>query len=276
MSLSLRGPEAISPTAHYTGAVWAAAGLSHPALETTEGRLMHRAVQPLMLASRLAGGPTLEGLLRARHALIDHRLEAAVQEGRVGQVLEVAAGMSPRGWRIARRHGAALPYLEADLPAMAARKRRALDRAGGGVEVVALDAFAPGGLDAAEAAMDPARGGLAVVTEGLLNYFPQEAVEGLWMRVAALIGRCGGGVYLSDLHVRADQPLVARAFEAVLGVFVAGRIHIHYPDAGAARSTLEAAGFDDAVLHRPPDFGELPEARDPSAGIVRVIEATVR
>lgn len=273
--MAWRGPEAVSPTAHYTGAVWAAAGLSHPALQTTEGRVLHFALRPAMTASRLAGGPTLQGFLLARHALLDHRLEAAVQEGRIGQVLEIAAGMSPRGWRFTRRHGAAIAYVEADLPAMAGRKRRALARAGGGPEVVALDAFQPGGLDPAEALLDPARGGLAVVTEGLLNYFDRASVEDLWMRIAALIGRCGGGVYLSDLHVRADTPAAGRAFEVALGAFVRGRVHMHYRDAEAARETLLAAGFDRAELHSPKAFPQLPETRDPSAGLVRVVEAAV-
>ncbi len=31
--------DAISPTAHYTGYVWARNGLSHPELETLEGRV---------------------------------------------------------------------------------------------------------------------------------------------------------------------------------------------------------------------------------------------
>ena len=32
--------ETISPTAHYTGYVWARNGLSHPSLETAQGRLL--------------------------------------------------------------------------------------------------------------------------------------------------------------------------------------------------------------------------------------------
>ena len=33
-------PATISPTAHYTGFVWARHGLSHPALVTAEGRAL--------------------------------------------------------------------------------------------------------------------------------------------------------------------------------------------------------------------------------------------
>src|SRR3954451_15365522 len=93
-----RGSDAISPTAHYTGHVWSRNGLSHPALATNEGRLFFAAFQPTMLASRVAGGPTLEGMLLARHRIIDALLESAIEDGRVAQVVEIAAGMSPRGW----------------------------------------------------------------------------------------------------------------------------------------------------------------------------------
>ena len=63
--------DTISPTAHYTGHVWARNGLSHPGLDTTEGRVMFGALQPAMAFSRTVGGPSLEAYLLARHAAID-------------------------------------------------------------------------------------------------------------------------------------------------------------------------------------------------------------
>src|SRR5262245_26104268 len=94
-----RASESISPTAHYTGYVWVANGLSHPAFATNEGRLLYHALRPANLAARAVGGPSLEGLLVARHRVIDHLLEAAIRSEKVGQVLEIACGLSPRGWR---------------------------------------------------------------------------------------------------------------------------------------------------------------------------------
>ena len=123
-------PDSISPTAHYTSAVWARHGLSHPALATAEGRVLFAALQPAMAASALAGGPRLEGMLLARHRVIDDLLSEAIDKGRIDQVIEVAAGLSPRGWRFAQRYGERVTYVEADLPAMAERKRRALARTG--------------------------------------------------------------------------------------------------------------------------------------------------
>jgi len=120
----------IGPTAHYTGYVWARNGLSHPELETLEGRILFDSLQPAMIASRLAGGPTLEAYLLARHRAIDALLDSALERGEVSQVIEVACGLSPRGWRFTRRYGERIVYIEADLPEMAASKRLALERMG--------------------------------------------------------------------------------------------------------------------------------------------------
>src|SRR6185436_12946989 len=161
--------------------------LSHPELARTEGRVLHTLTAPTFTVSRLLGGPTLDGLLLARHRVIDELLEAEIAAGRVGQVLEVAAGMSPRGWRFTERHPE-LVYVEADLPDMAARKRDALARIGrpDTHRVVDLDALADEGplsLDAVAAELDPAAG-LAIITEGLLSYLPRDAVLALWSAFA--------------------------------------------------------------------------------------------
>ncbi len=91
--------DAISPTAHYTGQVWLRNGLSHPRLGTPEGRVLFDALHPVMLVSGAVGGPSLEPYLLARHRAIDALLERAIEDHGVGQVVEVAAGLSPRGWR---------------------------------------------------------------------------------------------------------------------------------------------------------------------------------
>ena len=58
--MSERRSETISPTAHYTGYVWYANGLSHPAFATREGRLFYEALRPANAAARAIGGPTLD------------------------------------------------------------------------------------------------------------------------------------------------------------------------------------------------------------------------
>src|SRR3954471_21407753 len=194
------GSDSIGPTAHYTGHVWARNGLSHPALDTHEGHLLYGLWQPPMIAARLIGAPTIESALLARHLAIDSVLERAIAAKAIAQVVEVACGMSPRGWRFTERHPG-LVYVETDLPAMAERKRAALERigrAGRDHRVMALDALkadGPQSLAAVAQTLDP-DAGLAIITEGLLSYLPRDAVLALWDRFAATAGAFAGGIYL--------------------------------------------------------------------------------
>src|SRR5947209_14596367 len=165
----------ISPTAHYTGYVWHRHGMAPPELgDTLEVRLFFTMLRPPMTVLGLLGSPTLEPYLLARHRAIDAVLDRAVSQG-IEQVLELASGLSPRGWRFTRRRPE-LRYIEADLPGMAARKRDALARAargqrrpahgGSGPEVREVDVLRAEGDDsvaALAAELEPERG-LAVVT----------------------------------------------------------------------------------------------------------------
>jgi O-methyltransferase involved in polyketide biosynthesis len=250
--------DAVSPTAHYTGQVWWRNGMSHPFLATVEGRVLFGALEPVMRTSGLLGGPTLEPYLVARHRAIDSRLRHAIEHRGVTQVVEVAAGMSPRGWRFAGEYGDRLTYVEADLPAMAARKRAALARIGSLSErhrVVELDALrdgGPGSLDAVLADLVPS-GGLAVIAEGLLGYLPLAAVEDLWARIARALAPFATGVYLSDLPLGSDAGPAVRAFRLALSAFVRGRVHLHFDGAPEAEARLHAAGFVHATVT---DVGE--------------------
>lgn len=281
----MSGSEAISPTAHYTGYVWFRNGLSDPVLATTQGRILFESLQPTMLASRTLGGPTLEGYLLARHAAIDARLTRAIEEDGITQVVEVAAGLSPRGLRFHQRYGDRLTYVEADLPDMAARKERALRDAqslGDTHRVVVLDALRDSGtqsLSALAAELDPAQG-LAIITEGLLGYLPTEAVTALWARFAATLQTFRAGRYLSDLHLAGVQSPPVRVFRIVLSAFVRGRVYLHYADARAAQAALQAAGFSQASVRRAADIvvqtGAMNRARGPGAGLAHIIEASTK
>jgi len=196
----------VSPTAHYTGYVWARNGLSHPALASREGRLLFESLRTPMTVSRLLGGPTLEAYLLARHRALDALLERAIEEHGVTQVIEVAAGLSPRGWRFSERYGSRLTYIEADLPAMAERKRNALEQMGSLNEhhrVKLMDALrddGPASIVPITSELDPTEG-LAIITEGLLSYLDRDAVLGLWRRFARELSAFRSGRYLSDLYL---------------------------------------------------------------------------
>jgi O-methyltransferase involved in polyketide biosynthesis len=274
------GSGAVSPTAHYTGETWVRNDLSHPELATWQGRALHRALALPIAASRTLGGPTLEGLLVARHRIIDSTLDDLIQGG-VSQVVEVACGMSPRGWRFSERYGERLTYVEADLPAMARRKRDALARMGSLSErhsVVELDVLregGPGSLESLAKELDPARA-LVIVTEGLLTYLDDDTVDGLWARLALVLGRFSKGVYLADLRfARPERGIAERAFDVILGAFVRGKVHAYRGDETTAAAALRGAGFKEARLHRGDEHPAAAGLRgDPGAGVVCIIEAT--
>jgi O-methyltransferase involved in polyketide biosynthesis len=273
----MRSSDWISPTAHYTGYVWARNGLSHPELATPEGRLLYESLRPAMTVSRALGGPSLEGYLLARHRAIDARLEGAIERHGVTQVIEVAAGLSPRGWRFASRYGERLTYVEADLPDMAARKRRALERIGGlapGHRVTEVDALlesGPGSLAAVAAELERGEG-LAILTEGLLGYLARGAVEGIWRRFARTLAEFRTGRYISDVHLGSMQNAQVRAFRVLLAAFVRGRVHVHFDNAAQVVAALTAAGFAEADVYPAVQLAERSD--DSGARRSHILEAS--
>lgn len=269
----------ISPTAHYTAFFWYRNGLSHPALATSRGRLLYGTLQPLMEVHQRLGWPTLGDFLIARHLAIDALLSRAIEAGRVGQVIEVAAGLSPRGWRFARRYAdAGLVYLEADLPGMARHKRDLLERAGllrpnHSVEVV--NALADSGPESvaglAARRLDP-KVGTAIITEGLLNYFDQATVEAMWRRFSQTLATFPAGLHLADIAVRREalEHASVKAFLFLLRVFVRGRQHIQFEDTGDLEAAACAAGFGRAKGHDPRPVAGLDDRR---GNLVRLLEA---
>lgn len=272
-------PETISPTAHYTGYVWFAYGQSHEAFATRRGRLMYQALRGPNLIAQAANLPTLEGMLIARHKLIDLRLGQAIERGEIGQVVEVAAGLSPRGWRFRRRFGDRITYVEADLPGMIANKRSILAELGGEtkhhrtVEVNALVDDGPTSIDAICASLDP-NVGTAIVTEGLVNYFDTPTLLGMWGRFARALRRFPRGIYLSDLILREDNsgPLVL-GFSWLLSAFVRGRVHMHFDSAADAEDNLASAGLAGTLLDPRELLAAQPDLERAGAGRVRIVEA---
>jgi O-methyltransferase involved in polyketide biosynthesis len=262
----------ISPTAHYTSYVWFANGMSHPALTSRLGHALYRAVRPLDRAhDLLTRAGNLESMLLARHRLIDRLLGDAIESGRVRQVVEIAAGMSPRGFRFAQRYPE-VHYVEADLPAMSAHKRAALAAAGlvgENHEVVHVDALVdagPASLSALASRLDPARG-TAVITEGLTGYIDRASLERMWRNIATALARFPERLYLADLVMGVDSTLTARAFAVVLGAMVRGRVHLHYRDLEDAEAALHRAGFPGVTLHLPAPDGDRRH-------LVRIVEAS--
>jgi O-methyltransferase involved in polyketide biosynthesis len=231
-----------------------------------------------MMLSRAAGGPTLEAYLLARHRAIDALLERAIDSGRVSQVIEVACGLSARGWRFAQRYGERLIYVEADLPEMAARKRAALERMGSlgprhrVAEVDALRDDGPGSLAVAAAELDGGEG-LAIITEGLLGYLPTGAVASVWGRFADVLTGFPSGCYVSDLHLGGVRTAPVRVFRVLLSAFVRGRVYLHFSDAWEAEAALLDAGFRAGRVRRATEVGGRGDG--PGGDLANILEASI-
>jgi len=273
-------PETISPTAHYTGYVWFANGHSHEAFATRTGKFMYRALRGPHLVANVANLPSLDGMLLARHRLIDLQLTRAIDSGEISQIVEVAAGLSPRGWRFRTRYGDRITYLEADLPGMRAHKQRILGELGGEtahhrtVEIDALVDDGPTSIAAICGTLDQSRG-TAIITEGLINYFDTESTLGMWRRFATALRRFPHSRYYSDILLRdaSFRPITA-GFSWLLSAFVRGRVHMHFASVDEAEAQLAACGLTGTLLS-PRDFAsELPGIELPGAGRVRIIDAS--
>lgn len=166
---------------------------------------------------------------------------------------------------------------------MAQFKRNTLEQAGllrEGHHVVALNALVDEGPQSlasiARELLDPAEG-TAVVTEGLLNYFPQRDVDGIWRRIADLLRSTEpGGLYLSDLSLNRDvhRSVTAQAFRAALTVFSRGAVHTPLQTPEEARQALLSAGFTDARLFTPPQMAHTVPIPAPMGAIrVRILHA---
>lgn len=267
----------ISPTAHYTNQAWVRAGLAPSWFATTEGRVLHTALRPAMALSKQFGGPTLEGFLTARHRAIDAMLEQAIERNGITQIVEVAAGLSARGWRFNKRYGSKICYIETDLPNMVSRKRALLaphHKLSDAHQVEALDALAQGGAGSLAALcekLDPNKG-LVIITEGLVNYFDTGSVLALWRNFGLVAKRFDKTLYLSDIHLKGTtKGPVAEGFRLLLSSFVRGNVSLHFETPQEAETALEQSGFIHAQLTEPNKLRGL--AANASSRLVRVIVA---
>lgn len=271
----------ISPTAWYTGQVWNRNGLSEPGLMGWRGPLLHTLGTPLLVhAPSLMGVVTMDQILLARHLMLDAAVAELVEWQGVRSAMEIAAGLGARGLRMVWRYdGLPLKWVDADLPDMAALRRRQLPaRLPAGYEIRPIDLLAlTGELSIAHVlAQPPLEQRTMVLMEGLLNYFPFEVAREALSRLAqTLTQRPEPSFVVFEVHTERDLesiPMVG-PFLAGLSVFARGRVSLHYPDVASAAGVLTDAGFSRVVEVRLPHAAAWPAVRilvaathDPGAG----------
>ncbi len=249
----------ISFTAHYTAQTWQEHGLSVPALRTGAGAAMYRLMAPAEVAGRALLGTNLRAMLVERHTLIDRLLAGILARHSDTQVLEIACGLSARGLRFSQSHPG-IRYVEADLPRMAAMKAELIGKVQGlspEHKVLSIDILAAAGALSLESVLaesfDQARP-IAVITEGLMNYFTLPVASGFWRRLAAGLAAFPQATYLTDTYPAPERPLlrlIAEAGAAGLRKLSRSSAGIHFPTDAAAVAHLRGLGFAKVESHRP-------------------------
>lgn len=277
----------ISMTAHYTGYVWYKHGLSSEEFVTHFGRLAYYGLLPGDKFSKYVVGHDLETLLLQRHRIIDCLLDQAIQRYGEIQVLELACGLSPRGYRYCGRYGEdQLSYVEADLPAMATRKQnllKTLPTAYPHHRVVPCNILETEGDLALNNIINKHfnKGKpLYVITEGLVNYFPTSVIEPFWQCLANSFNDFDVAVYLTDF-VHVDEMFEHAAWlnagMQLLSVAARGKTGLHYSGKGNIERGFGILGFKQTIVHNPEDYyQQLPIPRSKGRPTIRVVENCVK
>ena len=275
----------ISFTAHYTGFVWYRFGLSHSAFATRQGCTYFQLLRPFEVAARKVIGSDIKTTLLQRHHLIDRELGQLIQEYPDIQVVELACGLSPRGWRIHGRYPN-VTYLETDLQDMAARKRallNELDSLDSRHKVLVCNILVEDSAESLESMLkrelDPQKP-VVVITEGLVNYFHLEEIQGFWQRLAKTLQGFPMGFYLTDLYPQVTRHRFFHWIQtANRALKLSSRSHftMHFEQPAEALACFKGCGFDAVTVFNPDEeqdsSGRMPQAKGGS--LVWVIRSEI-
>ncbi|MEO4187510.1 class I SAM-dependent methyltransferase [Acinetobacter pittii] len=245
----------ISFTAHYTGYIWYQMGISHEALATTKGKSLAYLVHPIESWAEKYVGGSMRTTLKQRHTMLDHYLEQLIQENPDLQVLEIACGLSPRGWWF-RQHYPSITYRELDLPDMAQTKQNALQQIEKNApEILSVDLFTDAFAQAFEV-FDPNRP-LVVISEGLINYFD----KGLLKHLIQSIGHYGATFkkfhYLTDLYPEPIKNKLASIIwnsSKLLKLMSRSSFSFHFKSQQEVKDFFKDTAFEQVTIEQPQIF----------------------
>lgn len=268
----------ISFTAHYTGYIWYQMGISHPILATTKGKTLAAFVHPIESWAEKYVGGSMRTTLKQRHTMLDAHLEALIQQHPDLQVLEIACGLSPRGWWF-RQHYPEITYRELDLPDMAATKQAALRQIEQNAEdVLSVDLFTDAFASVFDI-FDPQRP-LVVMSEGLINYFEKPMLQQLIQAIAQYGQGFKALHYLTDIYPEPTQNKLATIIwnsSRLLKWMSRSAFSFHFKTPLEVEHFFHEAGFNEIAVLQPKQFFEHTtlENKDQHLGdLVWVIQAT--
>ena len=261
-----RNADNIPHSAMYTAATWKWGGVPCAEITTPEGSdRVFSLVNIYMKLYRFInpGKYSLHHMLLHRHAMINHLLETS----QYPQVIEVAAGFSPRGSHVSENP--AVSYFEVDLPAVVTLKRNQLEKTEQGRAVLARDNFQQRAcnilqLDFSEQFEHRPS---FILTEGLMMYFSREEQLAIWQRVAEYI-RANGGEYVFDyipLDIEPKRSWIGRVLHCIKEALGGDGQEYSYDERSLAdvKQDLLAAGFQQVDIYESPKMAaewQLPYA----------------
>ncbi|EEH67693.1 MULTISPECIES: class I SAM-dependent methyltransferase [Acinetobacter] len=247
----------ISFTAHYTGYIWYQMGISHPSLATAKGKTLAALVHPIESWAEKYVGGSMRTTLKQRHTMLDAHLEQLIRQHPDLQVLEIACGLSPRGWWF-RQHYPDIVYRELDLPDMAATKQAALQQIEENVEdVLSVDLFTEAFADAF-AVFDSKRP-LVIISEGLINYFDKPLLHQLIQSIATYGKDFIELHYLTDLYPEPTQNKLATIIwnsSRLLKWMSRSAFSFHFQTPSEVEQFFYEAGFKQVTVLQPKQFFE--------------------
>ena len=268
----------ISFTAHYTGYIWYQMGISHPALATAKGKILAALVHPIESWAEKYVGGSMRTTLKQRHTMLDQHLEKLIEQHPDLQVLEIACGLSPRGWWF-RQHYPSILYRELDLPDMAATKQAALQQIETDAkDVLSVDLFTDAFASAFEV-FDPQRP-LIIISEGLINYFEKPLLQQLIQAIASYGRNFKELHYLTDIYPEPTQNKLATIIwnsSRLLKWMSRSAFSFHFKTPAEVETFFHGAGFGQVEVLQPKQFFEnvdLESNQQHLGDLVWMIQAT--
>lgn len=264
----------ISFTAHYTGYMWYLLGISHERLATAKGKKLVTLLHPFETLAEKFIGHSIRSSLKLRHGLIDQRIEHLIAQHPDLQIVEIAAGLSPRGWRF-RQKFPSIQYIEMDLPAMAQLKADALAPIDPKAQVFGCDIFKPEFQDIILKHLNTSRPTL-IISEGLINYFDQALLSNLMQKISTILKDFSHGYMISDLYPEPNHRLAKVITQSgkLLKFLSKSNFQYHFSSPIQAAEFFIAQGFKTAQIRQASSFAHPEETRHLS-DIIWVVETQV-
>ena len=264
----------ISFTAHYTGYIWYLIGISHERLATAKGKQLATLLHPFETLAEKFVGHSVRSTLKLRHRLIDQRLEHLIAQHPDLQIIEIAAGLSPRGWRFRQKYPA-ISYIEVDLPAMAAIKREALQPIDPDAKVYGCDIFSEQFQQILKQDLDHSRP-IAVLSEGLINYFSKDLIGQLSQILSTGFQQFSNGYFISDLYPEPTHRLAKVIWHSskLLKFLSKSEFQFYFTSPQKAAEFFKTHGFKKTHIRQASNF-EHPEEKNHLGDIVWIVEAQV-